>query len=233
MARSRPERAASSLRVRARLAGALLLAGCCIVAGGAEPQSQSLRIATASKDALPPLSKDARKLPIEVASSHVDYKGNSVSIKDVVITQGETKVQADHAHATGLDFDNSHWTFEGNVRIVGEQHGSLRSDEAVVEFRDNHIEKATITGNPAEFEQKRADTSATARGHAQQIVYDVSEGTVRLSNDAWLTDGRNEISGPELVYSIREQRVQAAATGDGQVHITITPQSGDDSSRKP
>ena len=218
-------------KVCARLCGALLFACCCVVAGGAE--QQTMRIATATKDALPPVSKDTRKLPIEVASSHVDYKGNSVSIKDVVITQGDTRVQADHAHATGLDFDNSHWTFEGNVRIVGEQHGSLRSDEAVVEFRDNHIEKATITGNPAEFEQKRADTNATARGHAQQIVYDVSEGTVHLSNDAWLSDGRNEISGPELVYSIREQRVQAAATGDSQVHITITPQSGDESSKKP
>ncbi|HVO45536.1 MAG TPA: lipopolysaccharide transport periplasmic protein LptA [Steroidobacteraceae bacterium] len=218
-------------KVRARLCGVLLLVCCCATAGGAE--QQTLRIAAVTKDALPAVSKDARKLPIEVASSHVDYKGNSVSIKDVVITQGDTRVQADRAHATGLDFENSHWTFEGNVRIVGEQHGSLRSDEAVVEFRDNHIEKATITGNPAEFEQKRADTNATARGHAQQIIYDVSEGTVHLSNDAWLSDGRNEISGPELVYSIREQRVQAAATGDSQVHITITPQSGDESSKKP
>ena len=36
---------------------------------------------------------------------------------DVVISQGETRVQAEHARATGLNFANSKWTFEGNVRI--------------------------------------------------------------------------------------------------------------------
>ena len=36
------------------------------------------------------------------------------------------------------------------------------------------------------------------------------DGTVRLTDDAWLSDGQNEISGPLLVYNIRAQRVQAA-----------------------
>jgi lipopolysaccharide transport protein LptA len=177
-----------------------------------------------------------RKLPIDVASSKVDYKGDTVVFQDVVITQGDTKVQADHAHATGLDnFDNSHWTFDGNVRINGEQHGSLKSDQAVVEFRNKYISKATITGNPAEFEQKRTDTAEVARGHAHEIVYNVVDGTVRLSNDAWLSDGHNEISGPELVYSIREQRVQAATQPgtDDKVHIIIDPNANGDTNKKP
>ena len=58
-----------------------------------------------------------------------------------------------------------------------------------------------------------------------QIVYDLNDGTVRLTNEAWLTDGQTEISGPLLVYNIREQRVQAAASPgtDQRVHITIAP----------
>src|SRR6516225_7360895 len=96
-----------------------------------------------------------------------------------------------------------------------------------VEFRDNHIARATASGKPAQFEQPRADSQQMARGHADEIVYDVNEGTVRLSNDAWLSDGVNEISGPLLVYNIRAQRVQAATQpgSDQRVHITITPQS--------
>jgi lipopolysaccharide transport protein LptA len=180
--------------------------------------------------------KEMRKLPIslDAASSEVDYKTNTVVFKDVVISQGDTKVQADHAQATGLDFVNSRWTFEGNVRIHAEQQGSLHSDQAVVEFRDNQISKATIEGSPAEFEQKRADSDLTARGHARQIVYDVSDGSVHLSKDAWLSDGRNEIGGPLLVYNIREQRVQAAAKPgtDERVHIRITPQPSDGSNKK-
>jgi len=100
---------------------------------------------------------------------------------------------------------------------------TCRSDQAAIEFRDNRIARATITGKPAEFEQKRAESDQMARGRAGEIVYDLNDGTVRLTNQAWLTDGQNEISGPLLVYNIREQRVQAAASPgtDQRVHIRI------------
>jgi lipopolysaccharide transport protein LptA len=191
-------------------------------------------IASVNKKSVPAPSKAARKLPIDIASSRIDYKGDTVEFQNVTITQGATKVQADRAHATGLDnFDNSRWTFEGNVRINGEQHGSLKSDAAVVEFRNNYISKATVTGNPAEFEQKRTDTDEVARGHAREIEYNVSDGTVRLSNDAWIWDGHNALSAPELVYNIREQHVQAAAQPGNQVHLTIDPNKTEDPNKKP
>lgn len=186
---------------------------------------------------VPGIPKDARQLPIslDAASSEVDYKTNTVMFKDIVISQGDTRVQADRAHATGLDFDNSRWTFEGNVRISGEQHGSLHSDQAVVEFRNNRIARATIDGSPAEFEQKRADSDQMARGHAKEIVYDVNDATVSLSDDAWVSDGRTEISGPLLVYDIRKQQVQAASRPetDQRVHIKIDPRSKDEPNPKP
>ncbi|MFL6602174.1 MAG: lipopolysaccharide transport periplasmic protein LptA [Steroidobacteraceae bacterium] len=194
------------------------------------------RIAAVTRGSVPAPSKSARKLPIDVASSKVDYKGDSVVFQDVVITQGDTRVQADHARATGLDnFDNSRWVFEGNVRINGEQHGSLKSDQAVVEFRNKYIAKATVTGNPAEFEQKRADTEEIARGRAHEIVYNVNDGTIRLSNDAWVSDGHTEVSGQEIVYSIREQRLQAAAKpgSDDKVHIVIPAKPDEDPNKKP
>jgi len=170
-----------------------------------------------------------RQLPITVdaASSEVDYRTNTVEFTQVVISQGAMRVQADHAHASGLNFANSRWTFEGHVRIDAEPRGSLRADQAVVEFRDNRIMRATASGKPAEFEQPRPDSQQMARGHANEIIYDVNEGTVRLSENAWLTDGTNEISGPLLVYNIRAQRVQAATQSgtDQRVHIVIQPQS--------
>ena len=176
---------------------------------------------------------DFSGLPVSVdaASSEVDYKTNTVVFKNVVISQGAMRVQAEHARATGLNFANSKWNFDGNVRIDAEQSGNLRSDQAVVEFRDNHIARATITGKPAQFEQKRANSDQIARGHADQIFYDVTDGTVKLTDDAWLSDGQNEISGPLLIYNIREQQIQAGAPPgasgtDQRVHINITPHAG-------
>jgi lipopolysaccharide transport protein LptA len=164
---------------------------------------------------------------LDAASSEVDYKTNTVVFSDVTISQGETRVQAEHARATGLNFANSKWTFEGKVRIDAEGHGNLRSDSAIVEFRDNRILRATVNGKPAEFEQQRAGSEQVARGHADQIVYDVSEGTVRLTEDAWLSDGQSQITGPLLVYNIRGEKVQAVTTPgtDQRVHITITPRN--------
>jgi lipopolysaccharide transport protein LptA len=173
------------------------------------------------------LQPSDQPIKLDAASTEVDYRTSTLVFRDVIISQGNTRIQAEHARATGLNFANSRWTFDGKVRIDGEQHGSLRSDQATVEFRDNHITRATITGKPAEFEQKRADSEQLARGHADEIVYDVNEGTVRLSQEAWLTDGQNEISGPLLVYNLREQRWQASgAPGtDERVRITIMPRS--------
>ncbi|MGO9803669.1 MAG: lipopolysaccharide transport periplasmic protein LptA [Steroidobacteraceae bacterium] len=176
---------------------------------------------------------DFSSLPVQVEASggsEVDFHTNEVVLKNVVISQGNMRVSAERARATGLNFANSRWNFEGNVRIDAEQRGNLRSDQAVVEFRDNHIARATITGKPAEFEQRRANSDQIARGHADEILYDVGEGTVRLTKDAWLCDGQNQISGPLLVYNIREQQIQALtapdATGGGadpRVHISIVP----------
>jgi lipopolysaccharide export system protein LptA len=168
---------------------------------------------------------------LDAASSEVDLAHSTGVFNRITITQGDLRVQADRARGSyPVDFKNSHWTFEGNVRIDAEQRGNLRADQAVVEFRNGQIERATATGKPAEFEQRRVETGALARGRANQILYDVNDGSIRLLEDAWLSDGQNEISGPLLVYNIRAQRVQATGTPAGapgpdqRVHIVITPQ---------
>jgi lipopolysaccharide transport protein LptA len=185
--------------------------------------------------AAPGAAQERRQLPINLsaASTDVDYKDNRVRFRDVVISQGDTTVEAERAEATGLDFEDSRWVFEGNVRIRVELRGALRSDRAIVIFKDNRIETATITGAPAEFEQRRTESDMTARGRAGSIEYAVADGTVRLTEDAWLSDGRNDISGPVLVYNIRQERVQATGEpgGDKRVRITINP-SQDESGQR-
>ncbi len=169
------------------------------------------------------LQSCGQPINLDAASSEVDYKTSTVVFKDVVISQCAMRVSADHARATGLNFANSKWTFEGNVKIDADARGSIRSDSAVVEFQDNHIARATVTGKPAEFQQQR--DGMLARGHAEEIVYDVNEQTVRLSRDAWLTDGQGEIKGPLLVYNIRAQTIRAETTpGDNRrIQISIDP----------
>ncbi|MBK7250573.1 MAG: lipopolysaccharide transport periplasmic protein LptA [Gammaproteobacteria bacterium] len=168
----------------------------------------------------------AEPISLDAASSELDYQTSTIVFRDVVISQGTVRVAAREAEATGLDFENSRWTFRGDVRIETEG-GRLTSGEAVVSFVGNAIARAEITGSPAEFEQPLRNRTAVARGRAGSIHYDVGAGTVRLTQDAWLSDGSSEIRGQTLVYDIRAQRVLAAATqgGNDRVRITIHPHS--------
>lgn len=172
-----------------------------------------------------PLLNPQQRYQLDAASSDMDYKTHTMMFRHIVLSQGNTVVRADQAHATCVNCQDSRWTFQGNVRIDAQSHGSLRSDQATVEIRDNRIVRATVTGNPAEFQQQRGGLGME-KGHADQIVYDVDQGIVLLTNDAWVSDGRDEMSGPSISYNIRQQRVQASSRGASQgVHITITPQA--------
>ena len=180
--------------------------------------------------------RETQKIVVDAVPVDVNYRDNTALLKDVVITQGDMRIEAAEARMKGgLDFENGEWTISGNVRINAEG-GKLLADKAVISFRNNLISRATITGTPAEFEQMRKD-STTYKGRAPTIDYQTASGTVSFRDNAWLSDGCNEITGKQLVYNIKEQRVQgqpnglpsATPTGGGRVRFVIQPnaKSGD------
>ena len=197
-------------------------------------QPRSTRVAFAAALALvlampviaaqPTKSRNA-EIVVDAASSDVDYRSNTLLFRDVVITQGPLRVQAERARATGLDFKDATWTFSGKVKIDVEG-GTMRAEEAVVNFIADQLARATVRGKPAEFEQQMK-TGGKARGRAGSLVYETRGGTVTLKENAWLSDGRSEIRGQQLVYEIAAQRVQAGKTtgSDERVRIVIRPQT--------
>jgi len=188
---------------------AALLLGCALMAGAPAR--------AAPHDAQAPIN-------LEAASTDFDYRNNTLLFRRVKVSQGELQVEAQEASATGLEFENSQWSFKGQVRITVPD-GKLASDLATVAFRDNQISRAVVQGSPATFEQRLED-GRLAQGRAKSIEYDVRAGTVRLLGDAWLSDSRNEIRGATLVYDITNERVAANPdeTDPGGVRITINPQ---------
>ncbi|MFZ8983411.1 MAG: LptA/OstA family protein [Steroidobacteraceae bacterium] len=174
-----------------------------------------------------PAVRSSLPITVEAAGSDFDYKNGRVVLRQVTIVQGDTRVRAQQATATGLEFENSSWLFEGDVSIEAPE-GSLASQSASVRFLDNTIQRAEVEGTPASFE--RVDETRTVSGRAARIDYDLVAGTVRLTGEAWISDGENEIVGSALVYSITEQRVlaEAAEQGGQPVRITIQPRSLED-----
>ena len=228
MAATHPDPHAVPKGLRRLAVAAILAAAPSLPVAEAAQAAQTAQTAKPAKPAKPAQGRNA-EIVLDAASSDVDYRSNTLLFRDVVITQGPLRVQAERARATGLDFKDATWTFSGKVRIDVEG-GTLRSDEAVVNFVANQLARATVRGKPAEFEQ-RLKTGGKAQGRAGSLLYETRNGTVTLREGAWLSDGRSEIRGQQLVYDIAAQRVQAGKTtgSDERVRIVIRPQSGTDS----
>src|SRR6202048_730740 len=167
---------------------------------------------------------EQQAISLDAQSSELDYKNNNLIFRKVRITQGNMSVASDQPQATGLDFQNSHWVFRGNVKITMDQ-GQLTSDEAEITFAKKLLSKAIVNGNPAAFEQRIAKTGKLAQGRADTIDYDVAKGVVHLSRNAWLSDGHNEIRGEALKSKVVPQNIVAEASEQGsqRAHIIITP----------
>ena len=167
-------------------------------------------------------------IALDAQSSELDLRNNNVVFRKVHIAQGATTVSADLGsatkQATGLNFDNSLWIFRGNVKITMDD-GELTSDDAEINFAKKALARAVVNGKPAAFEQRVAKTGKVAHGHADTIDYDAHKGVVRLSNNAWLSDGQTEIRGESLKYDVLAQSIVAESSEQGsqRVHITITP----------
>ncbi len=172
--------------------------------------------------------RSAAPIALDAQSSELDLKNNNVFFRKVRIAQGNMSVTADQGQATreaiGGNFDNSLWIFRGNVKITMDE-GQLSADDAQVSFLKKLLSKAVANGKPAQFQQRIEKTGKMALGHADTIDYDAGKGVVRLTNNAWLSDGQNEVRGESLKYNVVAQTIvaDAAEQGSQRVHIIITP----------
>ena len=174
-----------------------------------------------------------KSLPIDLDadSSEFDRQRNRLVFRGLQIRQGPLRIDADEATATRLDFENTHWEFSGNVRI--ENTGSTAwADRADILFQEHRIRSAEMTGAPVRFRQislakDESGDITTTNGRANAMAYDVDAGVVSMTDDAWLSDGSNEVSGDRIAYDLNREIIIADADGSGQVRMKIIPPEGD------
>lgn len=171
-------------------------------------------------------AQEREQLPIqlEARSQDLDFQNGVLKFDTVTITQGQIRITAERAVANGLDFKDSAWEFSGSVRISMPE-STLASDTARVRFAGGEVASAVVTGTPATFTQQREGQQS--EGHANRIDYDLQRGTVEFTGDAWLRDGRNEVTSETLVYSTATQRVISKEP------VVITIQPGEAAPEKP
>ena len=166
---------------------------------------------------------DDLRMPVIIDADRTDYDGKTSMLRftGLRLTQGGIGIQADVAHASRMDFDDSVWRFSGNV-VFDVDEGHVTCDTADLEFSDFRLLEARISGSPATFEFRRPDSEESTYAEAGTLHYDVERGVIEFSDGATITEGGNQISSESLVYNIKEQKINAAASGNGEDRVTVT-----------
>ncbi len=161
-------------------------------------------------------------ITLNADSSEFDRRNDKLLFRGLHITQGVLEIQADEGRASRLDFENSLWEFSGNVIINGE--GTIAyCDEAEITFKDHELKNAVMHGAPARFEQVQQDDGSLTQGHANTMEYDLVTSVISMIDDAWLSDGANEVSGARISYDLTREYIIADADDDGQIRMKINP----------
>lgn len=164
----------------------------------------------------------ALPIDLDAAFSEFDRRNNRLVFRQLSIQQGALAIKADEATADPADFENSVWIFTGNVSI--DNAGTKAScDRAELAFRDNRLRKAVLTGLPARFSQAGTGGNPPTEGRGNLLDYDLEAATIQLSSDAFLSDGRSEVSGSRISYDLKREVVTAGGTQGEQVRMRITP----------
>ncbi|MDH3977650.1 MAG: hypothetical protein OEU86_03990, partial [Gammaproteobacteria bacterium] len=62
---------------------------------------------------------------------------------------------------------------------------------------------------------------------ANVMEYDINSAVIRLSDNAWITDGTNEVSGNRISYDLAREYIIADSDESGQVRMKIVPPNQD------
>lgn len=172
------------------------------------------------------LSWSAVVVSSDFRSDTLDLSGN------VRVTQGSRSIEAETAKARNMRGDNARWTFEKGVHIRSAE-ADLQSNLATAEVVNGQIADARVEGTPARFEQIGGTANRQVRGRAGVIEYDFGTGVVKLTNQVWFSNGKDEFRGDVVIYNVRDERVQINPGGSSNRVRGIIRPSQDQGGEKP
>lgn len=163
--------------------------------------------ATAASGAANPPSLDqtftwsADAVSSDLRNDTLDISGN------VQVKQGPNSIEAQTARKRNESADTERWTFEDSVHIRTAE-ADLRSNLASAAVVNGQISNARVEGAPARFQQISGHDNRQVRGRAGVIEYDFDTGVVKLTDQVWFSNGKDEFRGDVVIYNVRDERVQ-------------------------
>ena len=155
-----------------------------------------------------------------------DFRTDTLDLSgNVRVTQGPMSIEAGAATARDFRSQSSRWLFQKSVHIVTSE-AELQSATASAAIVSGQLAQARVEGSPAQFEQRGGRADRQVRGRAGVIEYDFVAGVVKLTDQVWFSNGKDEFRGDVVIYNVRDERVQINPGGQssGRVRGIIRPQ---------
>lgn len=137
-----------------------------------------------------------------------DFRSDTLDLSgNVRVLQGPMSIEAQAAKGRDIRADTQRWTFEKSV-LIRSPEAELQSNLATAAVVNGQIADARVEGSPARFEQRGGTQDRQVRGRAGVIEYDFGKGIVKLTNQVWFSNGKDEFRGDVVIYNVRDERVQ-------------------------
>ncbi len=105
--------------------------------------------------------------------------------------------------------------YTGNAEMVQGQR-RLRAERIEVRMTNGELEEAEAHGDPVRIRE-----GEQLNGHAQRVVYKMTEDEVHLYDKAFIFHQGRTFEGAELRYELESRRVQASGNGQERVKMVI------------
>lgn len=139
-------------------------------------------------------------------------------------TQQEIRISSDKA---SLDREKGLIVYTGNVKM---KQGtlSIEADKVTLIRNEQGLQKVTAKGQPAKYEQILSENEDKTHAYGNTIIYRTDIEKLTLIENAGLEKSGNLFTGEKIVYSIKDQQVQADGQSQeksgGRIKMVIQPQ---------
>ena len=162
---------------------------------------------------------DTVKSTVLINDSYPDEQ-QEFYLEDVSSIKNNLNINSDGASITDLNSETTIFTFLGNVEIIS-AIVVIKCDKAILEFENNELKNARFIGELSSFQQFNDKKEVIAYGSAEVFEYENTSNILRMQTNAWVNNGRNEVSGNLITYNLVKRNIIADSENGSPVKLII------------
>lgn len=125
--------------------------------------------------------------------------------------------------------------YSGQV-IITQGTTVIQGDKVTIFHPNRKVVKALVVGKPATFKRFLPEEQHWVNGRADTITYHAENRTVLLEGNAYVNqEGKNSISGPEILYNLNDKTLSAKGDKKEKKRITVIfePEESSNTQKQP